>query len=72
MSGKDDIATGTDNHVLQSRKHEEEINNRMTRQSLPRRQSRFRYQNFFNGYCYCCSDFGHKAGSCVFNFRNIQ
>ena len=38
MSGKDDIATGTDNHVLHSRKHEEEIKNRMTRQFIPRRQ----------------------------------
>ena len=60
------------NHVLQLRKHEEEIKSRMTRQSIPRRQSRLRYQNFFDDYCYCCSDFGHKAASCVFNFRNIQ
>ena len=36
------------------------------------RPPRFRYQNLFHGYCYCCSNFGHKATNCAFNFRNIQ
>ena len=44
----------------------------MTRQSISRKQPRFRYQKIFNGYCYCCFDFGNKAINCVFNFRNIQ
>ena len=42
----------------------------MTRQFTPRRQPRFRYHNFFNGYYFCCSNFGHKAANCEFNFRN--
>ena len=33
---------------------------------------RFKNQNLFHGYCYCCSNFGHKAANCAFNFRNIQ
>ena len=35
------------------------------------RQPRFRYQSFFHGYYYCCSNFGHKVANCAFNFRNI-
>ena len=42
------------------------------RQPIPRRQPIFRYQIVFHGYCYCCSNFGHKAANCAFNFRNIQ
>lgn len=72
MSGKKDIATGTYDNTPQLIKHEEDIKNRMARQSIPRGQPRFRYQNFFNGYCFCCSNFGHKAANCVFNFGNIQ
>ena len=33
---------------------------------------RFKYQIFFHGYCYCFSNFGHKATKCAFNFTNIQ
>jgi len=72
ISGKKGIATGTNDNTLHSRKYEEDIKNRMTRQSIPRGQPRFRYQKFFNGYCFCCSNFGHKDANCVFNFRNIQ
>ena len=35
------------------------------------RSPRFRYQTFFHGYCYCCSNFGHKAANCAFNLINI-
>ena len=42
MSGKKDIAIGTYDNTLQSRKHEEDIKNIMTRQSIPRGQPRFR------------------------------
>ena len=72
MGGKDGISTVTYNSSLQSRKHEEEVKNIMTRRSISRKQPKFRYQIFFNGYCYCCSDFSHNAVNCVFNFRNIQ
>ena len=27
-----------------------------------------RYQIFFYGYYYCCSNFSHKAANCEFNF----
>ena len=37
-----------------------------------RNQPRTRYDTFFNGYCFCCSNFGHRAASCGFNFRNVQ
>ena len=36
------------------------------------RPPRFRYQFFFHGHCYCCSNFGHKYANCAFNFRNMQ
>ena len=36
------------------------------------RQLRFSYQNNFYGYYYCCSNFGHKAANCAFNFRSMQ
>ena len=43
MSGKDDISTGTYNSALQSRNHEEEVKNRMTKKSISRKQPKFRY-----------------------------
>lgn len=60
----------TSKNNLKAREHEEGIQNKVTRQYTPRRQTRYMYQNFFNGYCYCCSNFGHKAANCKFNFRN--
>ena len=36
------------------------------------RQPRFRYQVFFHGYCYYCSNFGHKVANCAFKFRSMQ
>ena len=36
------------------------------------RQSSLMYQNFFYGYCFCCSSFGHKAVNCKFNIRNMR
>ena len=42
----------------------------MSRQSIPRRQPRLKYQSFFNGYFYYCYNFGHKATNYV--FRSMQ
>jgi FtsZ-binding cell division protein ZapB len=39
---------------------------------LPRNQPRFRHANFFNGYCFCCYNFGHKAANCFYNLRSIH
>jgi hypothetical protein len=34
-----------------------------------RRQIFSRYKGFFNGYCFFCSNFGHKAINCYLRFR---
>ena len=41
------------------------------RRPFSQRQSISRYQNFFYGYCFCCSEFGHKAMDCQFNLKNL-
>jgi hypothetical protein len=41
-------------------------------QQIPRRRPSFRYQNFFHGYCFYCSNFGHKIANCQINFRDTQ
>jgi hypothetical protein len=33
-------------------------------QQMPRRRPSFRYQNFFHGYCFYYSNFGHKIANC--------
>jgi hypothetical protein len=42
--------------------------NRLTQ----RRQSSSRYKGFFYGYCFFCSNFGHKAINCSLRFRYEQ
>jgi hypothetical protein len=37
-----------------------------------RRQTFLRYKNFFYGYCFFCSNFGHKAINCSLRFRYEQ
>jgi hypothetical protein len=37
-----------------------------------RRQTFSRYKNFFYGYCFFCSNFGHKAINCSLRFRYEQ
>jgi hypothetical protein len=39
---------------------------------MPRRRPSFRYQNFFHGYCFYCSNFGHKIANCQVKFRDMQ
>ena len=41
-------------------------------QQMPRRRPSFRYQNLFHGYCFYCSNFGHKIASCQIKFRDMQ
>jgi hypothetical protein len=41
-------------------------------QQMPRRRPSFRYQNFFHGYCFYCSNFGHKIANCQIKFRDMQ
>jgi hypothetical protein len=41
-------------------------------QQMPRIRASFRYQNFFHGYCFYCSNFGHKIANCQIKFRDMQ
>jgi hypothetical protein len=41
-------------------------------QQMQRRRPSFRYQNFFHGYCFYCSNFGHKIANCQIKFRDMQ
>jgi hypothetical protein len=41
-------------------------------QQMPRRRPSFRYQNFFHGYCFYCSNFGHKIANCQIKLRDMQ
>jgi hypothetical protein len=41
-------------------------------QQMPRRRPSFRYQNLFHGYCFYCSNFGHKIANCQIKFRDLQ
>jgi hypothetical protein len=41
-------------------------------QPTQRRQSSSRYKGFFYGYCFFCSNFGHKAINCSLRFRYEQ
>jgi hypothetical protein len=44
---------------------------RMDKQ-VSRRRPSFRYQNFFYGYCFYCSNFGHKIANCQIKFRDMH
>ena len=39
---------------------------------IPRRRPSFRYQNFFHGYYFYYSNFGHKIANCQIKFRDMQ
>jgi hypothetical protein len=41
-------------------------------QQIPRIRPSFRYQNFFHGYYFYCSNFGHKIANCQIKFRGMQ
>jgi hypothetical protein len=41
-------------------------------QKIPRRRPSFRYQIFFHGYCFYCSNFSHKIVNCQIKFRDMQ
>ena len=52
--------------VAQGQRYQKFRNPFIPRHSIPR------YQTFFYGYCFCCSEFGHKAIECKFNLKNLQ
>ena len=84
-SDKKQENTDLNSKSVQSRVHEKEPYNRIKYADqnynyehhnsihyFSRNPPRVRYVNFFNGYCFCCSNFGHRAANCFYNFRNIQ
>jgi hypothetical protein len=71
MSKENGVRTesvGRRNNVLSTkRRHQQERN-----QFAQRRQPFSRYKEFFYGYCFYCSNFGHKAVNCSLRPRNEQ
>jgi hypothetical protein len=43
-----------------------------TEKQMSRIRPSFKYQNFFYGYCFYCSNFGHKIANCQIKFRDIH
>jgi hypothetical protein len=41
-------------------------------QQMSRRRPSFRYQKFFHGYCFYCSNFGHNIANFQINFRDMK
>jgi hypothetical protein len=39
---------------------------------MPKIRSSFKYQNFFHGYCFYCSNFGRKIANFQIKFRYVQ
>jgi hypothetical protein len=56
------------NNALPAQRHHQHGRNRFTQ----RRQPFSRYKEFFYGYCFYCSNFGHKAVNCSLRLRHEQ
>jgi hypothetical protein len=56
------------NNALSAERHHQQERNRFTQ----RRQPFSRYKEFFYGYCFYCSNFGHKAVNCSLRHRHEQ
>jgi hypothetical protein len=41
-------------------------------QQMKKGRPSFRYQNLFHGYCFYCSNFGHKIANCQIKFRDMK
>jgi hypothetical protein len=54
------------NNALPAQRHHQHERNRFTQ----RRQPFPRYKEFFYGYCFYCSNFGHKAVNCFLRLRH--
>jgi hypothetical protein len=54
------------NNALPAQGHHQHERNRFAQ----RRQPFSRYKEFFYGYCFYCSNFGHKAVNCSFRLRH--
>jgi hypothetical protein len=56
------------NNALPAQRHHQHERNRFAQ----RRQPFSRYKEFFYGYCFYCSNFGHKAVNCSLRLRHKQ
>ena len=56
------------NNALPTQRHLQHERNRFAQ----RRQPFSRYKEFFYGYCFYCSNFGHKAVNCSLRLRHEQ
>jgi hypothetical protein len=56
------------NNALPAQRHHQHERNRFAQ----RRQPFSRYKEFFYGYCFYCSNFGHKAVNCSLRLRHEQ
>jgi hypothetical protein len=56
------------NNALPAQRHHQHERNRFSQ----RRQPFSRYKEFFYGYCFYCSNFGHKAVNCSLRIRREQ
>jgi hypothetical protein len=56
------------NNALLAQRHHQHERNRFAQ----RRQPFSRYKEFFYGYCFYCSNFGHKAVNCSLRIRREQ
>jgi hypothetical protein len=56
------------NNVLSAERRHQQERNRFAQ----RRQPFSRYKEFFYGYCFYCSNFGHKAVNCSLRLRHEQ
>jgi hypothetical protein len=56
------------NNALPAQRHHQHERNRFSQ----RRQPFSRYKEFFYGYCFYCSNFGHKAVNCSLRLRHKQ
>ena len=61
-------SVGQRNNALPAQRHHQHERN----QFAQRRQPSSRYKEFFYGYCFYCSNFGHKAINCSLRFRYEQ
>ncbi len=84
-SDKNKENTDLNNKSVHSRVHGKEPHNRVNYVDqkynyehhnsihyFSRNQLRVRYVNFFNGYYFCCSNFGHKVANCFYNSETFR
>ena len=57
---------------MKEKKIEDQLRNEFRRTTSQRRSFTPKYQNFFYGHCFNCTNFGHKVVYCMDYGRNSQ